>query len=94
MNRFYAFSDIPRMHAQTKRRTGWILAIAFIVALLMGPGPGMLLVNRPTAICGIPALYAWGLLWYAVEVVIVVLAYFLVWGDEGATHRNSPDNPR
>lgn len=82
------------MHAQTKRRTGWILAFVFIVALLMGPGPGMLLVNRPVAVCGIPALYAWGLLWYAVEVAIVVLAYFLVWRDDGAPQQNSPDNTR
>ena len=73
------------MHAQSKRRTGWILTAVFIAALLMGPGPGMLLVNRPTAILGIPALYAWGLLWYVVEVGVVVLAYLLVWRDDDAS---------
>lgn len=62
-----------------RKRLAWILAAAFAVAMLMGPGPGMLLVNRPGSFLGIPQLYAWGLIWYAVEVLIVVLAYTLIW---------------
>ncbi|MFT5525830.1 MAG: hypothetical protein ACI9G1_006063 [Pirellulaceae bacterium] len=65
-----------------RKRLGWILAIAFVIAILMGPGPGMLLVNRPTAHFGLPDLYVWGLFWYVVEVGIVVLAYFFVWQDD------------
>jgi membrane protein implicated in regulation of membrane protease activity len=62
-----------------RKRLAWILATVFVVALLMGPGPGMLLVNRPGEILGVPQLYAWGLIWYAVEVVVVLLAYMLIW---------------
>ena len=62
-----------------KKTLGWILAIVFGIALLMGPGPGLELVNRPQAILGVPAIYAWGLLWYVVEVGVVVVAYFFLW---------------
>ena len=65
-----------------RSRTGLILSLAFVVALLMGPGPGVLLVNRATTIFGLPAVYAWGLLWYVVEVVIVVWAYLAVWSKD------------
>jgi hypothetical protein len=65
-----------------RRRRGTVLAIVFAAALLMGPGPGILLVNTPQPIFGLPAIYLWGLFWYAVEVGVVVLAYFFVWSDD------------
>lgn len=55
--------------------------------MLLGPGPGMLLINQPRAFLGIPQLYAWGLLWYAVEVLIVVAAYVWVWPRESDVSR-------
>lgn len=67
------------MTPAARKILGWILAIIFAVALLMGPGPGLLLVNTSEAIFGLPALYAWGLLWYVVEVGVVVAAYLFVW---------------
>lgn len=67
------------MTPEARKKLGWILAIIFAVALLMGPGPGLLLVNQPKAILGLPALYVWGLLWFVVEVGVVVAAYLFVW---------------
>lgn len=72
------------MSSSSRRPIAIALTLLFITALVMGPGPGMLLVNRPSTILGIPALYAWGLFWYVVEVFVVVAAYFLVWNDRGA----------
>ena len=49
--------------------------------MLMGVGPGVLLVNRPVVFLGLPLLYVWGLFWYAVHIVIVVTAYLYLWRD-------------
>ena len=63
----------------------WI-AIAMAIALLMGPGPGMLLVNDTGSLSvggiQVPYLYAWGLLWYAVEAALVIAACLFVWRDD------------
>ncbi len=67
------------MTERNRRRLSLFLTVSFVAALLMGPGPGMLLINQPRSFLGIPQLYAWGLLWYAVEVGIVVAAYCFVW---------------
>lgn len=67
------------MSVTSRRRLGWILAAIFGLAMLLGPGPGMLLINEPRSFLGIPQLYAWGLLWYVVEVAVVVAAYLWVW---------------
>jgi hypothetical protein len=61
---------------------GWCLALVFVTALLMGPGPGMQLANRPVRFLGFPALYVWALIWYVVEVSVVVLAYLFVWSSD------------
>ena len=62
-----------------RHKFGKILAAVFALALIMGPGPGILLVNTPKPIFGMPAVYVWGLLWYVVEVGVVILAYLYVW---------------
>ncbi len=74
----------------SKRRLGWVLTGLFVLALVMGPGPGLYLVNpdpsdpgTPRTIFGLPIIYAWGLLWFAVQAFVLVVAYFTVWrGDE------------
>ncbi len=74
----------------SKRRLGWVLTGLFVLALVMGPGPGLYLVNpdpsdpgTPRTIFGLPIIYAWGLLWFAVQASVLVVAYFTVWrGDE------------
>ena len=59
------------------------LFIAFFIALLMGPGPGLYLINGYAAeggtMLGLPALYFWALFWCAVEAVIVLVAYKKIW---------------
>lgn len=73
------------MEERKRRRLGWILAAVFAVAVTLGAGPGIALVNRPGSIpiagVKLPYLYAWGVLWYLVEAACVVLAYLWVWRD-------------
>lgn len=65
------------------------LAVLFMIAMIMGPGPGMLLVNpaegeaNPATLMGMPIMYAWALIWFAVQSVIIVTAYFTVWSKDG-----------
>ena len=75
---------------QKKRRIlSWVLSVSFLLALVMGPGPGIYLVNpdpsgdgaRATFL-GMPVVYAWALFWYAVMAVIVLTAYFKLWNDD------------
>lgn len=63
---------------------GPALVAVFLVALVLGAGPGIWLVNSPEQVSlgagfRLPRIYAWGLLWYLVEATCVLLAYFLVW---------------
>ena len=70
--------------ADRRGKLGWILTVVFAIAMLLGVGPGILLVNQPETWFGLPRLYVWGMFWCAVEIVVVVLAYCFVWttGDE------------
>ncbi|MDA0840771.1 MAG: hypothetical protein O3B01_02650 [Planctomycetota bacterium] len=65
------------------------LTCTFILAMVMGPGPGLLLINPDISqpnpeltIGGFPKLYAWGIFWYVIQIAVVVTAYFLVWKDD------------
>ena len=74
------------------KRLGKVLAAVFALAMVMGPGPGLLLVNQPEqlslfGILEIPYLYAWGLLWYGVEAGCVLLAYFFVWRESAGNQK-------
>ena len=59
-----------------------ILCIIFGVAVIMATGPGILLVNRPEQVLGIPLVYAWGILWYFVIVAVAGVAYVRLWHDD------------
>ncbi len=79
---------MTRSKERTSRLGLW-LTLAMVFAMLMGPGPGLHLVNPdvtdPDAvylISGIPIVYAWGIFWFAVQVAIVVIAYRTVWHDD------------
>ena len=50
--------------------------------MILGTGPGVVLVNRPETVGGIPLVYAWGILWYVVLVVIAIVAYRWLWNSE------------
>ena len=67
-----------------------LLIVLFLLAVFLGAGPGIHLVNPdptdPTATFttfGLPTIYVWGLLWYFVELGVILVAYFRFW--------NSPD---
>ena len=64
---------------------GLLLAIIFCVALLMGPGPGALLVggdpDKVRTLFGVPALYLWLVFWFLVMAGCIVTAAKLVWKD-------------
>ena len=91
--------SIPHTESrQDKRVLTWVLSIAFVVALVMGPGPGVYLVNpdptttEPAAtLMGMPIVYAWALFWYAVMAVIVLTAYFKLWQEEKPQDQDKPD---
>lgn len=70
-------------------RLGIWLAVAMVFAVLMGPGPGLRLVNPNLDAAdpvftwfGMPVIYVWGLFWFAVQLTIVVIAYKTVWAEE------------
>lgn len=77
---------MPEPRRRKTIRLGTVLVVLFVVALVMGPGPGLYLINPnpsdPTALrtfLGMPIVYAWGLLWFIVLVGIIIIAYFKVW---------------
>lgn len=72
--------------APGRKRLAICLVFLFCLAMLMGPGPGLRLVNPPPdaaresyLLAGVPLVYAWGLFWYAVQAGVVATAYFTVW---------------
>ncbi|MDC0936962.1 hypothetical protein OAS39_11805 [Pirellulales bacterium] len=73
--------------ANARKRLSRRLLVCFAVAMIMGPGPGILLVNPDasssdavTTIANLPILYLWALFWYSVQVTVLLVAYFKVWG--------------
>ncbi len=87
----------PRMSEATTnndRKLAKILAVIFVVALVMGPGPGIRLIDpgpdhsgpTPTFL-GLPAIYAWGLFWFLVEAAVVITAYRTIWRSEAEDDR-------
>ena len=69
-----------------QRRFGLVLFAVFALAMVMGPGPGLRLLNpAPTAaresllILGVPEVYAWGLFWYGVQAAVVLSACLTIW---------------
>ncbi len=65
------------------------LIVVFLFAMVMGPGPGLLLINpaegetQPATLLGMPIVYAWSLIWFAVQAAVVVTAYVTIWSKEG-----------
>ena len=66
-----------------------VLTLVFILAMVMGPGPGVYLIDpgpehegpAPTLI-GLPIVYAWAVLWFGVPAAVLVTAYFTGWADQ------------
>ena len=72
----------------TDRTIKRLVIAAFVLAMFMGPGPGLRLINPdpsdPNAtftFAGVPILYAWGLFWYFVQLVAIIIAYKKLWNE-------------
>ena len=88
---------------EKRKKLGMILSVVFLFVMFMGPGPGVQLINPdpadPNAVftfMGVPKVYAWGVLWYSIQLVIVGLLYTKVWvADEPlASGAKNPGKPR
>lgn len=69
-----------------RKKLGVVLGVVFMLALVMGPGPGIYLVNPNPAdpnarftLFGMPIIYVWAVFWFVVQAAVVLVAYFLVW---------------
>lgn len=68
-----------------KTRLSKILAAIFIFAVIMGPGPGLYLVNpspedaTTATFLGMPVLFAWAVFWFLVQAGVVLVAYCKLW---------------
>lgn len=70
------------MNEQQKKSLFRKLLLAFAISFLMSNGPGVLLVNKPSLVAGIPLLYLWALGWGIVQIGIILYAYFKLWRHE------------
>ena len=73
-------------NGESRRSLARLLAGVFVVALVLGPGPGSMWIDgseaAPRFWFGIPALYAWLVLWFAVMAGCVVIAARRLWTDD------------
>ncbi|UUO07727.1 hypothetical protein M4951_05310 [Blastopirellula sp. J2-11] len=61
---------------------GYFMTAIVIFSIVMGVGPGVLLVNRPTMFLGLPLVYTWGIGWYFVLCVAAIISYCCLWRDQ------------
>lgn len=66
-----------------------LLVVLFLLAIILGAGPGIHLVNPNPAdpganftTFGLPTIYVWGLLWYIVQFGVILVAYFRFWNTD------------
>lgn len=68
------------------KRSAKIVSAVFLLALVMGPGPGSLLAGahgaEPRFVAGIPLLYLWLVLWFCVMAGCVLFAAVKLWSDD------------
>lgn len=77
------------MNKETDKNRGSlskVLTVVFMAALILGPGPGSMLIDgsaeKPNILFGVPALYLWLVLWFLVMAGCVVVAAKRLWRDE------------
>jgi hypothetical protein len=65
---------------------GIALGVIFLLAIVMGAGPGIYLINPdsadPDAKCtflSMPIVYAWIVFWFLVQAGVILVAYFKLW---------------
>jgi len=71
-----------------------ILLLLFAASYLMSNGPGVLLVNKPVLVAGIPLLYLWGLGWAIVQIGLILYAYFKIWRHEIESDWTPPESSK
>ena len=81
------------MKPTSRKRFALVLAAVFVLSLIMGAGPGVLLVNTPRPWLGLPSLCTWGLIWYSVQAIVAVCAYLFVWRDPQDGLPSPDDSP-
>ena len=71
-----------------------VLSVVFLLAMVMGCGPGLYLINpdpaEPNAtftVGGMPVVYVWAVFWFGVQAGAILVAYFFLW--EGAARHDS-----
>lgn len=67
-------SNSPR-----NKRLAFLLTAVFFLAMIMGAGPGVWLVNGKGPVLGLPAVYLWAVAWFCLQAGAVVAAYFTIW---------------
>lgn len=85
-----------------RKRLTIALSIIFALAIVMGAGPGMYLVNpdvdAPDAaftFLGMPIIYAWIAFWFLVQAGVVVVAYYGLWDTaSGNDSERAQETPR
>jgi len=77
-----------------RKRLAIVLSVIFALAIVLGGGPGMYLVNPDTddpdaafTFLGMPIIYAWIVFWFLVQAGVVLVAYYRLW--DGTTTADS-----
>ena len=81
------------MKPTSRKRLALVLAAVFVLSMIMGAGPGVLLVNTPQPWLGLPSLCTWGLIWYSVQAITAICAYLFVWRDSQDGSASSDNSP-
>ena len=75
--------SMPGNKQQKHKTMAFTLVAIFLIALIMGPGPGSLMINspgsEPKSWFGMPALYVWAVLWFFVEAAVIIVAARFLW---------------
>ena len=73
---------VKMLNPEQKKKLFRKLVFLFTLSFLMSNGPGVLLVNRPLLLAGVPILYLWALGWGIVQIGLIIYAYYKLWRDE------------
>lgn len=81
---------MSRPRPPKRRVLGVVLSAVFVLAMVMGCGPGLYLINpdpaEPSAtftVLGMPVVYVWAVFWFGVQAGVVLVAYFMLWDAGG-----------
>ena len=79
------------MDQQSKRSLFRKLLLLFALTYLLSNGPGLLLVNRPLLVLGMPLLYLWALFWGVVQIGIILYAYKRLWKEDAEDYKSESE---